>query len=173
MRAISIFSLVLLSTMVSAKTFNLNLSVKGEVAVEYVETEEACFKTFDPQWDDEDTRGVRAIFSNESFRKTVTKLESLRKTGYQFAGYKDGESCGMKRVNEELQFDVTFPAVVNSNGEEYFPVFSKSTTLANFASKQNGFKKVTRVYVAGAEEFVKAAEKAARKELSEVLNSVK
>ncbi len=150
---------------VSSQSLNITVTDSAKVEVKVIETSEACAFTFDPQWaDDEDTSGIKVIFDN--YKATTAKLESLRKAGFEFAGYEGNEKCTFENGAN------TFPALRASDGSLYFSVYTTGASLASAAREQNAFKTVRRIYVKGFEELKKSVLKKVDLKKFEVLSNL-
>lgn len=134
---------------VISKSVDVTVSESASVEVKVIETTEACLFTFDPQWaHEEDTRATKIVFDN--YEATIAKINSLQKSGFEFAGYEGRESCTYALGAS------TFPLVRANDGSLYFSQYTIGATLARAAREQNAFKTVRRVYVNGFAELKKS-----------------
>lgn len=151
-------------TVVGTDTTFAEINIKTKVEVKYVETYEACVFTYDPQWaDEEDTREAETVYDN--YWETTRSLEKIIKSGFNFYGYKGSDEC---RVENS-----TFPEVLTTDGERYFVQYVARKKMAELAKKQGAFKKVTRIYLKGLENFNMEAAAAVQTERKSLINSLK
>lgn len=149
---------------VGTDTTTASINIKTSVQVRFVETFDACVKTYDPQWaDEEDTRSSEVIYDNYSATKKT--LDQLQKDGYILYGYRGNDECSVEGS--------TFPKVLTIDGSEYFVQYVSRKSMAEAAKAQGAFKRVVRIYLKGLEDLnVKVYSELAR-ERKAVIDSLK
>lgn len=151
-------------SIISNKSYEVEIKAKMKINTKVVETTEACVLTYDPQWaHEEDTRSTRVLIDN--YYETREVLKGLEEKGYRFQGYQNKESCSVTGN--------TFPKVLTKNGEQYFVQYVKTATLLEAAKEQKAFKKVKRVYIRGFKKLKEGLDKKVDEAKEDLLKKVK
>lgn len=151
-------------TIISDKSYEVEINAKMKINTSIVETTEACVLTYDPQWaHEEDTRGSRVLI--DKYYETMEVIKDLEKKGYTFQGYQNKESCSVEGN--------TFPKILTKNGEQYFVQYAKTSTLLEAAREQKAFKTVRRIYVRGFKKLKKGLDTKLEEAKKDLLKKLK